>query len=93
MFSAFSNGTFPVCLKFLSQLSILVVLTGVSVAVIQYLFTNHQAHLKDFIASLVKIDFDAINSTWPTGILIGRNLKQKFLKTKLNELIHVRMLL
>ena len=45
----------------LSQLSILVVLTGVSVAVIQYLFTNHQAHLKDFIASLVKIDFDKNN--------------------------------
>jgi hypothetical protein len=39
------------------------------------------------------VDFDAINSTWPTGILIGRNLKQKFLKTKLIELIPVRMLL
>jgi hypothetical protein len=37
------------------------VLTGVSVAVIQYLFTNHHAHLKDFIASLVKIDFDKNN--------------------------------
>ncbi|SSC08278.1 hypothetical protein BTURTLESOX_424 [bacterium endosymbiont of Bathymodiolus sp. 5 South] len=36
-------------------------LTGVSVAVIQYLFTNHHAHLKDFIASLVKIDFDKNN--------------------------------
>jgi hypothetical protein len=47
--------------EILSQLSILVVLTGVSVAVIQYLFTNHQAHLKDFIASLVKIDFDKNN--------------------------------
>jgi hypothetical protein len=32
-----------------------------SVAVIQYLFTNHQAHLKDFITSLVKIDFDKNN--------------------------------
>jgi histidinol-phosphate/aromatic aminotransferase/cobyric acid decarboxylase-like protein len=47
--------------EILSQLSILVVLTGVSVAVIQYLFTNHHAHLKDFIASLVKIDFDKNN--------------------------------
>jgi hypothetical protein len=39
------------------------VLTGVSVAVIQYLFTNHQAHLKDFITSLVKIDFDKNNQS------------------------------
>ncbi|SSC10462.1 DUF2207 domain-containing protein [thiotrophic endosymbiont of Bathymodiolus puteoserpentis (Logatchev)] len=47
--------------EILSQLNILVVLTGVSVAVVQYLFTNHQTHLKDFITSLVKIDFDKDN--------------------------------
>ncbi|CAC9586033.1 hypothetical protein [uncultured Gammaproteobacteria bacterium] len=47
--------------EILSQLSILVVLTGVSIAVVQYLFTNHQTHLKDFITSLVKIDFDKDN--------------------------------
>jgi hypothetical protein len=44
-----------------TQLSLLVVLTGVSVAVVQYLFTNHQTHLKDFIHSLKKIDFDKDN--------------------------------
>jgi hypothetical protein len=45
----------------LLQLSILGVLTGVSVAVVQYLFTNHQTHLKDFIASLKNIEFDKDN--------------------------------
>ncbi|SMN00264.1 hypothetical protein SPONN_1528 [uncultured Candidatus Thioglobus sp.] len=47
--------------QILPQLSVLVVLTGVSVAVIQYLFTNHQAHLKGFIASLKNLDFDKGN--------------------------------
>lgn len=45
----------------LTQLSVLVVLTGVSVAVIQYLFVNHQTHLKDFIASLKEIRFNETN--------------------------------
>ncbi len=45
----------------LPQLSALVILTGVSVAVIQYLFTNHKTHLKDFANSLKKIDFDGNN--------------------------------
>lgn len=45
----------------LTQLSVLVVLTGVSVAVIQYLFVNHQTHLKDFIASLKEISFNETN--------------------------------
>jgi hypothetical protein len=44
-----------------TQLSVLIVLTGVSVAVVQYLFANHQTHLKDFIKSLKKIDFDRGN--------------------------------
>jgi amino acid transporter len=44
-----------------TQLSVLVVLTGVSVAIVQYLFSNHQAHLKDFISSLKKIDFNRGN--------------------------------
>jgi amino acid transporter len=44
-----------------TQLSVLAVLTGVSVAVIQYLFSNHQIHLKDFISSLKKISFDETN--------------------------------
>jgi uncharacterized membrane protein YbhN (UPF0104 family) len=44
-----------------TQFSVLVVLTGVSVAVVQYLFSNHQTHLKDFIRSLKKIDFDRDN--------------------------------
>ncbi len=45
----------------LSQLSVLVVLAGVSVAVVQYLFTNHQASLRGFISSLEKIDFNQDN--------------------------------
>ncbi|MBA5248849.1 MAG: hypothetical protein FE834_04860 [Gammaproteobacteria bacterium] len=47
--------------EILPQLSILVVLTGVSVAVVQYLFTNHQTHLKDFIASLKDVEFNRSN--------------------------------
>ncbi len=47
--------------EILPQLSVLVVLTGVSVAVVQYLFINHQTRLKDFIVSLKKIDFDKDN--------------------------------
>lgn len=43
------------------QLNTLVVLTGVSVAVVQYLFINHQTHLKDFIYSLKKLNFDETN--------------------------------
>ncbi len=47
--------------EILPQLSVLVVLTGVSVAVVQYLFTNHQTHLKDFIISLKDIEFNRSN--------------------------------
>ncbi len=43
------------------QLSVLVVLTGVSLATVQYIFTNHQKHLKDFIASLKSVEFDKDN--------------------------------
>lgn len=46
----------------LTQLSVLVVLTGVSVAVVQYLFINHKTHLKDFIASLKEISFNEKNN-------------------------------
>lgn len=44
-----------------TQLNTLVVLTGVSVAVVQYLFINYQTHLKDFISSLKKLNFDETN--------------------------------
>lgn len=45
----------------LPQLSVLVVLTSVSVAIIQYLFINHQARLRDLVASLEAISFDENN--------------------------------
>lgn len=36
-------------------------LTGVSVAIVQYLFSNHQAGLKNILSSLKKIEFDKGN--------------------------------
>lgn len=44
-----------------SQLSTLVVLAGVSVAVVQYLLINHQTHLKDLISSLKELNFNETN--------------------------------
>ncbi len=51
----------------LAQLSALVVLTGISIAVAQYLFTNHQSSLKDFLDSLEELDFNQEN-TYDKGL-------------------------
>lgn len=44
------------------QLNSLTVLTGISIAIIQYIFTNHQNTLKDILLNLSKIDFKKNNS-------------------------------
>ncbi|CAC9546287.1 hypothetical protein [uncultured Gammaproteobacteria bacterium] len=44
------------------QLNSLAVLTGISLAIIQYLFTNHQNTLKDILFNLKKIEFKRDNS-------------------------------
>lgn len=43
------------------QLNSLIVLTGISIAIIQYLFTNHQNTLKDILSNLKKIAFKKDN--------------------------------
>lgn len=43
------------------QLNSLTVLTGISIAIIQYLFTNHQNTLKDILSNLKKIEFKKDN--------------------------------
>ncbi len=48
--------------KIYFQLNSLTVLTGVSLAIIQYLFTNHQNTLKEILSNLKKIEFKKNNS-------------------------------
>ena len=44
------------------QLNSLTVLMGISIAIIQYIFTNHQSTLKDILLNLGNIDFKKDNS-------------------------------
>ena len=43
------------------QVNTLIIITGVSLAVIQYIFNNHQANLKDLLLNLTKLDFNTNN--------------------------------
>jgi hypothetical protein len=75
------------------QLNSLTVLTGISIAIIQYLFTNHQNTLKDILSNLKKIEFkknngvdNALEAKWERVI---HNCKEHTYVIHPNKLIGV----
>jgi len=79
------------------QLNSLIVLTGISLAIIQYLFTNHQNTLKDILSNLKEIDFkkdndvdNALEKEWEQAI---RNCREHTYIVEPNKLIGVGFLI
>jgi hypothetical protein len=75
------------------QLNSLTVLTGISIAIIQYLFTNHQNTLKGILSNLKKIEFkknngvdNALEAKWEQVV---RNCKEHTYIIGPNKLIGV----
>ncbi|SMM98690.1 hypothetical protein SPONL_44 [uncultured Candidatus Thioglobus sp.] len=79
------------------QLNSLTVLTGISIAIIQYLFTNHQNTLKGILSNLKNIEFaknndvdNELEEKWEDAI---RNCKERNYFIDPNKLIGIGFLI